>query len=413
MLAILLMSGVYICRVKEGSISSAFMPTALDARSHKKLRFSEAKVDNQGALQIISSTHPQNPEILVEGTKVSPSSSKYVVGVIRDEDHTSIYLYDGDVFSVQAMVRLSAITDSKKDATGVQAYLEKKKELINTYAPVKKQRQLRAAVNSIVSDEKIEGFEESMGTMRDSLKEEESRLEQLPKSQQSGVIGQMKELLPPFDLEATSPGGIYDFGALFGESLMNSLTEPLNDETSVTGFLHKWVSDGVLTVTPEEMVQVEKLKTVHQLVRLFAAHKHEKKKNMTKLVSILVSMIFLFKEKRKKNWTSYDVYASSEVLAERLGELYTIDKRTGGTVDRECGQKLLAHICLFILRLTPFWEFDFGDLKADLSIQLKDIASTMAFCGITFKSGALLGRLKAPLVIQEAYTGGQRKNNKK
>lgn len=406
------MSEVYSCRVKEGSISSAFMPTALDARSHKRLRFAESKVDKHGQLQAISSTHPQNPDIVVEGTRVNPSSSRYVVGVIRDDNSGKIDLYDGDVYSVQAVVRLSSMSDPADTTSGVQAYLEKKKELINTYAPVKKQRQLRAAVNSIVSDEKIEGFEDSMGAMKEELKLEETRLSQTLNSQQSGVIGQMRELLPPFDLKATTPGGIFDFGVLFGESLMNSLSDPLADETSVSGFLYKWVSEGFVTGN-EDLVEVAKLKTISQLIRLFSAHKQEKKKNMAKLVSILVSMIFLYKEKRKKNWSSFDIYASTETLSDRIGELYTSDKQTGGTVDRECTQKLLAHICLFILRLTPFWEFDFGDLKSDLNLQLKEILAIMTFAGISFKSGTLIGRLKAPLVIQEPYQGGQKRNRKK
>lgn len=389
------------------------MPTALDSRSHKRLRFSEARLDKAGSLQMISSTHPQNPEIIVEGTKVNPSSSKYIVGVIRGDNKGTIELYDGDVFSVQAVVRLSSISDSKEGATGVQAYLDKKKELINTYAPVKKQRQLRATVNSIVSDEKIEGFHESMGTMRDALKVEEERLVELSTTQQSGVLGQMKELLPPFDLTATAPSGIFDFGFLFGESLMNSLTEPLNDEKSTSGFLYMWVSEGFLPTSPSDFAEVAKLKTLEQLVRMFVAHKHEKKKSMTKLFSILVSMIFLYKERRKRHWNASDVYASSEALASRLGELYTIDKQTGGGIDRECTQKLLAHICLFILRLTPFWEFDFGDLKTDLNIQMKELAAVMSFCGIAFKTGALLGRLKAPLVVQDTFKGGQRKPRKK
>jgi hypothetical protein len=398
----------YRCEVNEGSATCAFMPTSLDSRCHKRLRFNAKASDKEGNTSVITSSHPQNSEIVVEGTKIHPASSKYVVGIV-DDASGRIELVDADVFSVHTMVRLSAMTEDTTSTGGLQAYLDKKKELINTYAPVKKQRQLRASVNSIVSDEKIEGFMESMNTMRDALKEEDKHVTSEVPNSQSGVLAQMRELLPPFSLEATTPGEIYDFGAVFGESLMSSIGDFLADESTVSGYIYKCVSSGHISTNVEGMEEVHKLQTFQQLHRLFTAHKHDKKKNMAKLLSILVSMIFLFKEKRKKNWTSFDIYSSSEVLTERLAELYSI----GGIVDRECTQKLLAHICLFILRLTPFWEFDFGDLKTDLNIQAKELIATMTFAGINFKTGGYLGRLKAPLVVQTPYQGGKRNNRQR
>ena len=410
------------CHIEQGELPCAFMPTALDSRSHSKLRFKRANEDNDGKTQLLVSSHPQNSKIRVEGTKMKSGSSRYAIGVM-EQGSKDIYLYEASPFSVQALVDRVVVhnyDDQSGEELRGQSYLDKKKELINTYAPVKKQRQLRAAVNSFVSDEKIEGYEESMEAMKQSLKAAEQADEKKGgPDQHTGVIGQMRELLPPFDLAATTPGAIYDFSGLFPEDLLAAL-DP-SDTSSTCYSLLKWIHEDFRPPSSTEedvFAEMKNMKTLVQLGRLYFAAKQEKRKQFAKVLNILVSMIQLFKNKRKKGWTAFDVYAT-EPLAHRLGELYSPDKCTGGTIDREGGNKLFAHIALFVLRLSPYWEFDFTDLKTDLNVQSKDLLNILSFCGIRIKSAtgrtatSLVGTLKAPLVIQTAFGNGKGKGKGK
>jgi hypothetical protein len=402
------------CHFEDGKMPCAFMPTALDSRSHSTLKFKRTADDANNSSTTLASVHPQNTKIRVEGTRFNPNSSRYAIGILQ-EGSSDLFLYEAEAFSVQALVdgivvhnHDGPIVDGKTNS-----YLDKKKELINTYAPVKKQRQLRAAVNSYVSDEKIEGYEESMETMKKTLQAAETLDEKkISLEQQTGIIGQMRDLLPPFDLEATAPGGIYDFSVLFPENLLAGI-DPTDTE-STCHVLLKWIHDDfrpVLSSEDDIFAEMKSMKTLIQLGRLYFAAKQEKRKSFAKLLNILVSMIYLYKNKRKKNWEAYDIYAN-QLLAQRLGELYSPDKQAGGLIDREGANKLLAHIALFILRLTPYWEFDFSDVKTDLNIQSKDLLAILAFCGIKIKqtSGrsttSLVGSLKAPLVVQTSFSAG-------
>ena len=402
------------CHVGDGEIPCAFMPTALDSRSHTSLVF---KRSTESPTVTLASVHPQNKKIRVEGTRFEPNSGRYAIGVMQ-EGSSDLYVYDADSFSVQALVD-GIVVHNQDDGSAVDpkisSYLDKKKDLINTYAPVKKQRQLRAAVNSYVSDEKIEGYEEAMETMKKTLQASEMVDEKkLNMEQQTGIIGQMRDLLPPFDLEATTPGGIYDFSVLFPETLLTTI-DPTDTE-STCHILLKWIHDDfrpVLSNEEDNFAEMKSMKTLTQLGRLYFAAKQEKRKSFAKLLNILVSMMYLYKNKRKKNWEAFDIYAN-ESLAQRLGELYSPDKQAGGIIDREGANKLFAHIALFILRLTPYWEFDFSDLKTDLNVQSKELLAILAFCGIKIKqtSGraitSLVGSLKAPLVVQTNFgTGGK------
>ncbi len=388
------------------------MPTALDARSHAKLRFKRSSQEQSGKIEVLKSSHPQNTKIKVEGTLFNPTSGIYAIGVM-EQGSDDLFIYEANPFSVQALVG-DILASCEDDGSNMSSYLEKKKDLINTYAPVKKQRQLRAAVNAIVSDEKIEGYEESMVSMKQSLKEAAEAAESKLKDQQqmTGVLGQMRDLLPPFNLEATTASGIYDFSALFPESLVSTI-DPTDTNTTCHALL-RWIHEDFVppsstaTDAEEPFLEMKRTRSVAQLGRLFVSAKQEKRKTFAKLLNIFTSMVALYKLRKKKTWTPYEVYANDE-LATKLGELYSPDKRVGGMIDREGAHRLLAHIVLFVLRLTPYWEFDFTDLKIDLNLQAKELQAIIAFCGITIRGSktGLVGTLKAPLVIQPA--GGYRK----
>lgn len=406
------------CHYENGNVSCAFMPTALDSRSHDKLRFKRS-ADSQGdSNSRLVSNHPQNSKIRIEGTRFQSLSGKYAIGVMEDGGD-QLYLYEATSFSVQALVNEALARTEIASVPIRSSYLEKKKELINTYAPVKKQRQLRAAINSVVSDEKIEGYEGSMESMKQSLKEAteltDSRAGEL---QETGVLGQMRELLPPFDLTADAACNIYDFSALFPETLLSTL-DP-NDTQSTCHALLRWIHDDFRpllstdTIAEDPFVEVKHLKSVIQLGRLFISAKQEKRKTFAKLLNVFVSMVFLYRLKRRKSWTPFDVY-SVESVAHRLGELYSTQKQSGGAIDREGANRLLAHIVLFVLRLTPNWEFDFADLKSDLNLQSTELLSILSFCGITIKGSktGTVGALKAPLQVHLGAFGNQRKGRGK
>jgi hypothetical protein len=231
-------------------------------------------------------------------------------------------------------------------------------------------------------------------------------------SETTGVIGQMRQLLPPFDLSATTADRIYDFSSLFPESLIASLD--VSDADSACASIYKWINEDFPVSTSDDDIlkEVKQMNTIKQISRIFLSNRHEKKKGFTKLLNILISMLSLYKIKRKKNWTAWDIYAS-EPLASKLAELYSFEGTVGGQIDREGANKLFSHICIFILRLTPFWEFDYSDLKTDLNCQAKEILSILAFCGITVKATAnragLIGSLKAPLTVQTSFSSGARK----
>ena len=400
-----------ICSYHSGKVDCAFMPTALDSRSHAKLVFTKASTGQEGCLEVLKASHPQNSNIKVDGTSFASSNGIYAIGIM-EKGSGVLHVIEANTVSVQALVgdTLKKRKDAEDERVAGAAYLEKKKELINTYAPVKKQRQLRAAINAVVSDEKIEGYQESMESMKQSLAEAAQAAEEkakLSEQQVTGIVGQMRDLLPPFNLEATVASEIYDFGSLFPESIVSSL-DP-TDTNATCHALLRWIHEDFRPVgasvklEEDPFLDMKRLNTISQLGRLYFASKQDKRKTFAKLLNILISMMFLYKNRRKKNWEPFDIYAN-ETLAQRLGELYSSDKRTGGTIDREGAHKLLAHICLFVLRLTPFWEFEFSDLKTDLNVQSKDLTSMLIFCGIAVKQSAgksgMLGTLKAPLVIQ-------------
>jgi hypothetical protein len=387
------------------------MPAVLDSRNHAKLRLKASVMDDEGNPQVLSGFHPENPKIKVEGTHFKSSNGVYAIGVIEPESH-ELYVFDAKTISVRALVKSPSATLDEDDGplTG-GAYMEKKKDLINTYAPVKKQRQLRAAINSVVSDEKIEGFQESVQSMKQSLEAAEATegKSKAREQQVTGVLGQMRDLLPPFDLESSIPAEIYDFTSLFPDSLVSSL-DP-NDENSACHALLRWVHDDFkpvsssTTLDQDPFMELKQLKTLLQLGRLYGASKQDKRKTCARLFNILASMVFLYRQKRNRKWSAFDVYANDE-LAQRLAELYSPDRTVGCAIDREGAHKLFAHICLFLLRLTPFWEFDFADIKIDLNVQSKDLLSILSFCGIHVRQtpgkDGMLGILKAPLVVQQA-----------
>lgn len=395
-------SKVLKCRRDEGTISCAFMPTSLDSRSHGKLKFKRRSEESS----VLSANHPQNSKIKVEGTLLQSKTSKYAIGVY-EEGSSKLYLYEASPFSVQAMLDGVVVHASDTGAEPTSSYLEKKKDLINTYAPVKKQRQLRAAVNAVVSDEKIEGYEESREVMKQSIADDtrDEKSTGLIESN-TGILGQMRALLPPFDLEATSAGAIFDFSSLFPESLVAAIDPTEADSTC--NALFKWINDDFRGPSPEdEWAEMKNLKTIVQLGRLYMASKQEKKKNFAKLVNIVVSMMYLYKLRRRKNWTPSDIYAPL-ALAERLAELFCPDKQLGDPIDREGTNKLFAHLVVFLLRLTPFWEFDFSDLKTDLNVQSKELVSILSFSCIALKGkSGLVGHLQAPLKVQPV--GGYKK----
>jgi hypothetical protein len=401
------MSVTYKCRASDESMKCGFMPTSLDSRSHSRLRLRSLDSNEETNPSRIGGTHPNNSSIRVEGTKFEPAKARYAIGRISDDSPT-MSLHPVHSYAVQALVNDAIIRD-EEESPSTQSFLEKRKELINTYAPVKKQRQLRAAVNALVSDEKIEGFHEAVETMRDALIDQ---VKAEPSTETTGVMGQMRQLLPPFDLSATTPDAIYDFGALFPESLLTSLD--VSGVDGVCAGVYKWINEDFPATCAEDDIlkEVKSMNTIKQISRVFMSNRHEKKKGFAKLLNILISMLSLYKIKRKKNWTAWDIYAT-DTLAAKLGELYTFDGTIGGQVDRESANKLFSHICLFILRMTPSWEFDFSDLKTDLNCQAKEILSILGFCGIMVKSTAnragIIGTLKAPLVVQTSFGSAARK----
>ena len=396
-------STILKCRREEGSVGCVFMPTSLDSRSHERLRFKRSEVKTGTELCKLIANHPQNSKIKVEGNRLVSKTSKYAIGVY-EEGSRNMSIFEASPYSVQALVDGVVVRVSDTGSEPVASYLDKKKDLINTYAPVKKQRQLRAAVNAVVSDEKIEGYEESREVMKQTIAEAaEDKSGAAALSAPTGVVGQMRELLPPFDLEATSPGAIFDFSSLFPEALVAAIDPSDKESTCHTllKFIHEdFRASPVLEKGDEDpWSEMKNLKTLSQLGRLFMAAKQEKRKNFAKLVNILISMMYLYNIKRKKNWTHSDIYAP-EPLAQRLAELYTCDKTVGAQIDREGTNKLFAHIVVFVLRLTPFWEFDFSDLKTDLNVQSKDLLAILSFCGISVKSRTgLAGKLTAPLTV--------------
>ena len=394
------------------------MPTALDSRSHEKLRLKRSGDSQDDVAGRLTANHPQNSNIRIEGTRFESLSGTYAIGVM-ESGSPELFVYDASSFSVQALVNEALVRSERAPVSANSSYLEKKKELINTYAPVKKQRQLRAAINAVVSDEKIEGYEGSMESMKQSLKEATEATDSRSKEQQeTGVLGQMRELLPPFDLAANAPGNIYDFSALFPETLLSTL-DP-NDTESTCHSLLRWIHDDFRpplstdTEADDPFIDMKRLKSVIQLGRLFVSAKQEKRKTFAKLLNVFVSMVFLFRVKRRKSWTPFDIY-SAESLADRLGELYSPQKKSGGAIDREGANRLLAHIVLFVLRLTPNWEFDFADLKADLNLQSNELLSILAFGGVTIKGSktGMVGVLKAPLQVHSGAFGSQRKGKGK
>jgi hypothetical protein len=395
------------------------MPTVLDTRTHKRLRFVSDLVESTDSIPSLSAIHPDNSKVKVEGVRFSPTNSMYAVGVM-EEGGQDLFVLDAMTSSVKAIVGRKTGVHDDEETIEAGSYLDKKKDLINTYAPVKKQRQLRAAINAVVSDEKIEGFQESVESMKQSLLNANDGSEQREScgNQSSGALGQMRALLPPFDLETSAPEEIYDFSALFPDSLISAL-DP-NEENSACNALLRWIHEDFLpipsttTVEQDSFAEMKRLNTLAQLGRLYGAAKQEKRKAFAKLLSILVSMIFLYKARRSKQWSPYDIYAN-ETLASQLASLYSPQKEVGQQIDREGATKLLAHICLFALRLSPSWEFDFADLKRDLSIQPKELSSILVFCGISVKSASgrngLVGKLKAPLTIQTGTFGNKAKTS--
>jgi hypothetical protein len=67
--------------------------------------------------------------------------------------------------------------------------------------------------------------------------------------------------------------------------------------------------------------------------------------------------------------------------------------------------------------LTPYWEFDFSDLKTDLNTQSKEMMAILLFGGVRLKqttgraNASMVGTLKAPLVVQTPI-GGKGKGGK-
>ena len=372
------------CQVGDGTLFCGFMPTSLDSRAHSKLRFEVKKHSTEGDPLVLSSKHPRNSHIKVEGTLFSQAGSKYAIGVFREGSDT-MDVYDASSFSVQTLVgdTVCLINDAVSAENVVsQSYNEKKSELINTYAPVKRQRQLRATVNAVVSDEKIEGFEDSVTQMKT-----ETRV-----VNESGILVQMRNLLPPFDLTAETPDKV------FSDVFPLLLLDAADVESSCHAIL-QWVHDPANR--DANFASIWTLGCVSQLGRLFASSRHQKRKTFAKQLNVIISMIMLYNCRRKKNWTAWDIYAS-EQLGVKLAELFT-NGVIGATIDRENTSKLLAHICVHLLRATPAYEFDFADLKADLNIQAKEMNGMMGYCGMTTKGPSLLGKLKAPLVVPTSF----------
>lgn len=359
------------------------LPTALLSRkaTAEQRANLEFTVETKAGHRCLIGVDTRRAEMPIEGTFISQQPVKYAIGY-REAGSNTMRVFECDVFSVDMNVKRTAPEADEKMQAG--NYLEQRTALIESYAPAKKRRQVKLAVNAQVKDDKILDSEKSIKDLKEQM------ATQVANAPLSGVLAQMHELLPPFDTEATDPARIFDFSTIFTDEVISSLNP--SDESSICAGILQWMKSGCQAVPPShELYPILSLRTIIKLGQIFLSSEHMKRKSFARLVVICAGLLLSFIHRAESKRSAETVCVTQEVK-------HVFDSAYGwGRLNQEGADRLLCHLILFIIRLTPDSSFTFGLLTEDIKgLNPRDLSPILEFCGLKISSG-LTGKLAAPL----------------
>ena len=361
------------------------LPTVLLSRKLTEeqrdgLQFS---LDSSGAKPRLIGSDQANEDVPMEGNLITSNPVKYAIG-FRESGADKMKIFEVDMFSVDPGLKRPAVSD---ELLAGGSYYEQRQTLIDSYAPAKKRRQVKLAINAQVKDEKIHAFDESMRDLRTKLKE-------TPVSETSGVLAQMTSILPPFDVEATEPAHVFDFTLIFTDEFLASF-DP-SEEGSAAEQMTQWIKDGCRSIGAEHPLEpILSLRTINRLANIFIESVHMKKKSFARMLLVAGVLVLMYSQRQDKT-RSADSLCIPEDAKRALDRLYG-----WGRLNQENSDKLLCHLCLWLARLTPDWRFPFQLLIEDIKgINPRDLSGVLEFCGFKLSSG-LNAALVAPLKVAE------------
>jgi A49-like RNA polymerase I associated factor len=349
----------------------------------------------QSQLQIkrdMQTNQLSSDSIPLSGCLLKNQPMKFAVGFIKEG---KIHIIpDADCFSIDPSL------PSKRDASEIlqiDNFQEQRQKLIEAYAPAKKRRQVSLAINAQIKDERIH----EASTALEKAKNLASQVIEDDKSHGGGVLAQMQEILPKFDLTTNDPAKIYDISDKY---LPDSLVASLRPEQGFTAMTLKWILDGCKVVPESHPYSlVLNLRFIHKLGQIFSASEHMKKKAFARFICLAGSVFYFFRLCKEKpaNRSAEKIFADNEGVYDHLCQVFS----GYGRVTEENRNRCFCCLLILILKLTPNYEFPFGLLLEDWkSLESQMLSNSLEFIGCKVSGGGssnMVGKLIAPLQIPE------------
>ncbi|KAF4680338.1 hypothetical protein FOZ62_012847 [Perkinsus olseni] len=189
--------------------------------------------------------YKENENVELVGEPQPRGPTKLAVGVKRKGHDGKMYIFPASAFDVSTNIKHEGVVgalEKAKSSTTTSDWADKRGDLITTFAPVKKKRQLNSFLANRVTDDRIENFGQAKRTLQKRLSEfsespndEDLKKElkseaspakkakkDIPEGVPKSVYRQMKEFLPSFDAHVLKVDKIFDLSQeLFTKELLS------------------------------------------------------------------------------------------------------------------------------------------------------------------------------------------------
>ncbi|KAF4675401.1 hypothetical protein FOL46_001695 [Perkinsus olseni] len=376
--------------------------------------------------------YKENENVELVGEPQPRGPTKLAVGVKRKGHDGKMYIFPASAFNVSTNIKHEGVVgalEKAKSSTTTSDWADKRGDLITTFAPVKKKRQLNSFLANRVTDDRIENFGQAKRTLQKRLSEfsespndEDLKKElkseaspakkakkDIPEGVPKSVYRQMKEFLPSFDAHVSKVDKIFDLSQeLFTKELLSKANVQKCD---LAWELCEWLKQGARVghkCTKPSMDAAFSSRIILELGRQFTtcpvANRTYKVHDFASRLVIVIGLLRLF-QLRRENHLSFDETNTWGVPVPLANSLWYIFNGENPNVKRmsvTSNYKLCCFLIISILALAqaPAWSFEFIHLCEDVpTMKDKELFQTLCFCGIKVSGGMekLRGKLVAPL----------------
>jgi hypothetical protein len=278
-------------------------------------------------------------------------------------------------------------------------YGNKKRDLVGGLAPGKKKRQVSQAVAEKVSDGKMADRDGIMSTVR-AIGE---------RGEEAAELETMNKLLPSPRLDTEAYDEAYDIEKALPQAVMQgqSLDQPLYKALN-----QKIAGKDVDLSAPEMKVG----RSVTYLLKPGALRTGLDGAVAARSLVVLEGLIRMYQRKAAKvKSAKHTSYILDDVVAYHTAEHFMSHFRTKMAIGDDGGkarevhvssatdsQKLICHIIVFIVYLSPEYTIHMDHLAADLDMELPKLRVWTSYCGVksSRRNGEEIGKLALPLEVR-------------